>query len=210
MLGNREGSRVTAEQVISGATTRVNGTIESVDAARNELTVKDAAGKIFTVAVGAHTTVRRITPEVAQAMQQRAEQRRNEAAQNAQGGAGDRAGAGRRENAGDGNGPRRGEGGDGAGRRRGFGGGQQGGMFGNLPAVTLAELKKGDGVMITGTPGADAAHVTASSLTAGDAQVFQQMQQRFRRGPGGGQRGGAGAGLPGGGPGEGGGGPERP
>nr|MDQ5839036.1 hypothetical protein [Acidobacteriota bacterium] len=32
VLGNREGSRVTAEQVISGTTTRVSGTIESVDA----------------------------------------------------------------------------------------------------------------------------------------------------------------------------------
>jgi hypothetical protein len=202
VLGNREGSRVTAEQVISGTTTRVAGTIESVDAARGELTVKDATGKIITVSLGAHAAVRRITPEALQEMQQRAEQRRNEAAQNGQGGAGDR--AGRRDGAGDG--PRRG---DGEGRRRGFGGGQPGGMFGNLPAITLAELKKGDGVIIQGTPGADAAHVTAASVTAGDQEVLQRMRQGFRRGPGGGQR-GAGGGLPGGGPGEGGGSPERP
>lgn len=192
VLGNREGSRVTAEQVISGTTTRVAGTVESVDTARNELTVKDAAGKLVTVSLGAHATIRRITPEALQAMQQRAEQRRSEAAaQNGQGGAGDRAGRG-----------------DGEGRRRGFGGGQPGGMFGNLPAITLAELKKGDGAIIMGTPGADAAHVTAASITAGDQEVLQRMRQGFRRGPGGGQ-GGAGAGMPGGGPGEGGG-PERP
>jgi hypothetical protein len=191
VLGNREGSRVTAEQVISGTTTRVSGTIESVDAARGELTVKDAAGKLFTVALGAKATIRRITPEALQQMQQRAEQRRNEqAAQNGQGGAGERAGRG-----------------DGEGRRRGFGGGQQGGMFGNLPAITLAELKKGDGVIIMGTPGSDASHVTAASVTAGDQEVLQRMRQGFRRGAGGGQR-GAGAGQPGGGPGEGG--PERP
>ena len=197
VLGNREGSRVTAEQVISGTTTRVAGTVESVDAARNELTVKDAAGKVFTVSLGAHATIRRITPEALQEMQQRAEQRRSEAAgQKGQGGAGDR--AGRRDGAG-----------DGEGRRRGFVGGQPGGMFGNLPAITLAELKKGDGVIIMGTPGADAAHVTAASITAGDQEVLQRMRQGFRRGQGGGQR-GAGAGAPGGGPGEGGGGPERP
>ena len=196
VLGNREGSRVTAEQVISGTTTRLAGTVESVDTARNELTVKDAAGKVFTVSLGAHATIRRITPEALQAMQQRAEQRRSEAAaQNGQGGAGDRAG--------------RGDGaGGGEGRRRGFGGGQPGGMFGNLPAITLAELKKGDGVIIMGTPGADAAHVTAASITAGDQEVLQRMRQGFRRGPGGGGQRGAGA--PGGGPGEGGGGPDRP
>jgi hypothetical protein len=196
VLGNREGSRVTAEQVISGTTTRLAGTVESVDAARSELTVKDAAGKVFTVALGAKATIRRITPEALQQMQQRAEQRRSEAAgQNGQGGTGD------------GNGPRGGDRagrGDGEGRRRGFGGGGPGGMFGNLPAITLAELKKGDGVIIMGTPGADAAHVTAASVTAGDQEVLQRMRQGFRRGPGGGQR-GAGAGVPGEG-----GGPERP
>jgi hypothetical protein len=81
-------------------------------------------------------------------------------------------------------------------------------MFGNLPVITLAELKKGDGVIIMGTPGSDASHVTAASVTAGDQEVLQRMRQGFRRGPGGGQRGGAGAGMPGGGPGEGG--PDRP
>lgn len=192
VLGNREGSRVTAEQVISGTTARVSGTVESVDAAHNELTVKDAAGKLITVSLGPKATIRRITPEALQEMQQRMEQRRSEAAQNGQAGAG--------------NAPR---GGDGEGRRRGFGGGQPGGMFGNLPAITLAEVKKGDGVIIQGTPGADASHVTAASVTAGDQEVLQRMRQGFRRGPGGGQR-GAGGGFPGGGPGEGGGGPERP
>jgi Cu/Ag efflux protein CusF len=194
VLGNRDGARVTAEQVVSGSVTRLTGTIESVDAARNELTVRDASGKIFNVAVGAHTTLRRMTAEAAQALAQRADQRRGESAgQPGQNGSGDREG-------------RRGNGGDGAGRQRGFGGGRQG-MFGNLPATKLAELKKGDGVIITATPGADAAHVTASSLVAGDAELVQRMQQRFRRGPGAGQRG---AGTPGGGPGEGGGSPDRP
>jgi hypothetical protein len=192
VLGNREGSRVKAEQVVSGTTTRVSGTVESVDTAKGELTVKDAAGKLITVSLGAKATIRRITPEAVQEMQQRMEQRRNEAAQNGQAGAGSA--------------PR---GGDGE-RRRGFGGGQPGGMFGNLPAITLAEVKKGDGVIIQGTPGADASHVVAASVTAGDQEVLQRMRQGFRRGgPGGGQR-GAGGGFPGGGPGEGGGGPERP
>src|SRR5205085_598011 len=99
VLGNRDGSRVTAEQVVSGTVTRLAGTVESVDAARGELTVKDAAGKTFTVAIGSHATLRRMTAEAVQAMEQRAEQRRSESAgQNGQGGAGDR--AGRREGGG--------------------------------------------------------------------------------------------------------------
>ncbi|PYS82802.1 MAG: hypothetical protein DMF67_11490 [Acidobacteria bacterium] len=89
VLGNRNGARVTAEQVVSGSVTRLMGTIESVDAARNELTVKDANGKTFNVAVGAHTTLRRMTAEAAQAMAQRAEQRqRDSASQPGQNGAG--------------------------------------------------------------------------------------------------------------------------
>ena len=51
-------------------------------------------------------------------------------------------------------------------------------MFDNLPAITLAELKKGDGVMVTATPGADASSVTAVSIVSGDAEFLRRMQQR--------------------------------
>lgn len=183
VLGNRDGSRVTAEQVVFGTIARVNGTVESVDAAKGEVTIKDAQGRVVTVATGPRTTLRRFTAEAAQALQQQMEQRRAAAAAaQAQGGGVD----GQRDRRGDG-------GANGAGQRGGgFGGGRQG-MFDNLPAITLADVKKGDGVMVTGTQGADATHVTAASLVAGDAQVVQQLQQRFRRGgPGGGRRGGQG------------------
>ena len=57
----------------------------------------------------------------------------------------------------------------------GFGGGQ---MFDSLPTVTLAELKKGDGVMVTATPNADASSVTAVTVVSGDADFLRRMQQR--------------------------------
>jgi hypothetical protein len=68
-------------------------------------------------------------------------------------------------------------------------------MFENLPALTIAELKKGDAVMITGTAGADASRVTAATLITGDADIIQRLQ-RFQRG-GRGRRDNMSPGLPG-------------
>lgn len=51
-------------------------------------------------------------------------------------------------------------------------------MFDSLPTITLAELKKGDGLLITATPGADASSVTAVSIVTGDAEFLRRMQQR--------------------------------
>jgi hypothetical protein len=203
VLGNRDGSRVTAEEVVFGTIARVNGTVESVDAAKGEVTIKDAQGRVVTVATGPHTTLRRFTAEAAQALQQQMEQRRAAAAAAAQAQAGGTADGQRVER----------RGGDGGGNGAGPRGGGRQGMFDNLPAITLADVKKGDGVMVTGTQqGSDATHVTAASLVAGDAQVVQQLQQRFRRGgPGGGGRRGGGQGQPGDAqPGAPGGGGERP
>lgn len=53
---------------------------------------------------------------------------------------------------------------------RGFGGGRGGDigqMLDNLPALPLAELKKGDAIMVSTTQGADATHATAIMLLAG-------------------------------------------
>ena len=172
-LGNRDGARLTAEEIISGTVARLNGVVEAVDAARGEVTVKEnQTGQTITVALLSNTTLRRIPAEYAERLRQRREQRREGAA--AGGGA-----------AGEGRGQRRERGGqDGAGgeRQRTGGRGPQG-MFDNLPAITLADLKKGDAVIVNGTAGADASHVTAATLITGDAEVIQQMQ-RSQRGQG--------------------------
>ncbi len=176
-LGNRDGARLTAEEIISGTVARLNGVVESVDAARGEVTIKEnQTGQTITVALLSNTTLRRIPAEYAERLRQRREQRREGAAA---GGA-----------ASEGRGQRRERGGqDGAGGERqrpgGGGGGGRGpqGMFDNLPAITLADLKKSDAVIVTGTAGADASHVTAATLITGDAEVIQQMQ-RSQRGQG--------------------------
>lgn len=183
-----EGSTFRAEEVIAGSFTRVAGQVVSVDAARNELTLKnEQTGQTFRISVGQRTTLRRVTPEFIKTVEERAAQR---AARRAEGGGqsgesnGETRGGRRREGEGSARegGGREGRGGRarGEGGRRGGGGGFGGGgqMFDGLPAITLAELKKGDGVMVTATPGADASSVTAVSIVSGDAEFLRRMQQR--------------------------------
>jgi hypothetical protein len=190
--GDRDaaGTRFAAEEVITGTVSRVFGQIVTVDAARGEITVRnELMGETFTVALGSHTTLRRVTPEVAERLAQQREERgqrrerreeRRAGREDAQGGA--RAEGGRERGGGEGRegrgpgGGRRGEG-----RGPGAGGGNFQQMFENLPAITVAELKKGDTVIVTGTSGADATRLTAVSLVTGDAELLRF----FQRGAGG-------------------------
>jgi hypothetical protein len=90
--------------------------------------------------------------------------------------------------------------GQGAGRQGGQGAGQGGGQQGagqgapggqgagggfdiqriidNLPAVTLAELKPGDMVLLSSTKGADPTRATAITLVSGVGPLFAMMQAR--------------------------------
>ncbi|HVF54824.1 MAG TPA: hypothetical protein VM934_01660 [Pyrinomonadaceae bacterium] len=194
VLGNRDGTRLTAEEIISGTIARLTGTVESVEASRNEVTVKDGAtGRIITVSLGANTTVRRIPAEFAETLRQRREQRRESGAAG-EGQSGERRGRRRGEGNRRGEGGQSGQGGQGGERQRGGGGRGPQQMLENLPAITLAELKKGDAVAVTGTTsGGDASRVTAATFITGDAEILQRMQRR-----GGGRPENMSPGLPGG------------
>jgi hypothetical protein len=201
--GERGGAGFKAAEVLSGAFTRFSGTVTAADAAHGTLTVKnEQTGQTVTLALAARSTLRRVTPEFEQAAaQQRAEreQRREQRRAAGEGGQpppgenrgareGRRDGEGARgEGAGErqaGNGERRGADGErrgqGGGPRRGGGGNFQQ-MFESLPAIMPADLKKGDAVIVTGTPGADASHVTVITLVTGSADFLRGMQQ-FQRG----------------------------
>lgn len=175
--GDRDaaGTRFTAEEVVTGTVSRIFGQIVSVDAARGEVTLRnEMMGENFTVALGQHTTLRRVTPEVAARLaEQRAQrgqrrERREERRASREGSEGERAEGRNRE----GREGRRGEG-----RGPGGGGGNFQQMFENLPAITAAELKKGDTILVTGTAGADATRLTAVSLVAGDAELLRLLQR---------------------------------
>ncbi|HEV2862342.1 MAG TPA: hypothetical protein VGX48_15125 [Pyrinomonadaceae bacterium] len=176
-----EGAGFVPEEIIAGTFTRLAGAVTAVAPDRNEFTLKDeATGQTFTVAAGKNTMLRRATPEFVEALERRGqrrgggggrrddpeaqarrEERRRQREQ--QGGArpeGAERGAGRE-----------GEGG----RRGGMRGPQQ--MFESLPVVAVADLKKGDTVLVTATPGSDAARVTAVALVAGDSEFLRRLQR---------------------------------
>lgn len=174
-----DGSRVTAEEIITSNTQRTGGTVQSVNAATGEIVIRnDQTGQTQTITIGQRSLLRRITPEVAAQMAER----------RAQAGGGERRGqnqgGARREGQG---GAARQEGAGGEQRRRPGGGGGGGGgaggrgfqeMLQNLPAVTAAELKKGDVVIVTGSAtGTDNSRLTAITLITGDADFLRRLMQ---------------------------------
>lgn len=198
-LGERsaDGARFTPEEIISGAFSRARGTIVETNAERGEVTVKDEqTGKNLTVVVGKNSSLRRIPAEFVEEMARRREERQQRRAAEGNSEDGQR---GERRRRGNREGGPAGEGERGGRQRRGGGGPGGGGfqrMFEDLPAVTIADLKKGDMVMITGTPGAaDASRVTAITLVTGDPELMRRLQQ-FQGQGGAGQR-GMSPGLPG-------------
>jgi hypothetical protein len=164
-----DGSRFVPEEIITGSLTRVVGIISAADAARGEVTVRNSqTGKTLTLAVGARSTLRRVTPEFERTVTERAQRAAREAERRASGEAAPTQAANANAN---GNAVREGE-------RRGGASLLQ--MFESLPAVTVADLKKGDAVVVTATPGADASRATAVTLVTGGADFLRRLQQLQR------------------------------
>ena len=179
-LGERsaDGSRVKAEEVVSGAVERIVGAVVSTDTARGEVVVKnEQTGQPVVITVGRNTTLRRVPREVAEELAARSEQRearrgeregdeqRREERRN------QRREERRRENAAD----------DATGSQRTRPPGrnvQQ--IFESLPVIKVEDLKKGDTAVVTATVGEDATRATAVSLIAGEASMLRWLQ-RFQR-----------------------------
>ena len=187
-LGERstDGARFSAEEIIAGSITRAVGQVVAVNPAKNEIKIKDGQNQNITVVVGQRSLLRRVTPEMVAAFEASRPQR--------QGGGAPGAGAPADRQArpdGQERRPReRREGTPGAAgeerRPRGGGGGGRGiqEMLENAPAITLADLKKGDTVFVSGSEGADASRVTAIMLVTGDPTFMSRfLQQGPNRGP---------------------------
>ena len=156
-LGSKseDGSRFTAEKLVSGAFRNLAATVISVDASAGTVTVKDlATQKPVVVRTNAESQLHRLPPFVAQRI----------AMMNSGGAA--RAGAGGGPQ---GNGFRPGQAG---GRGAGGPGGQSGGgdfqqMLERMPPLSLGELKPGDALITVSTEGANPSELTAIVLLAG-------------------------------------------
>jgi hypothetical protein len=161
---SEDGTRYTAERLVSGTFRNVGATVVSVDATRGSVTVKDlASGNPLMVRTNADSKLHRLPEFVARMI----------AAFNS----GDAAGGGM-----PGRPPEGGPGGTQGGRQgrwqgNGQGGGGGGGMGGGprdfnqmlerTPPLALSELKSGDALIVVSTEGAKASEVTAIVLLAG-------------------------------------------
>ena len=194
---SEDGTRFTAEEVVTGTFRSIRGAVESVNAQANEIRVKDAVtGKSVTISISKDSMVRRLPAELAARL----------AARGQRGGGGDGAQEGG-DDAGSQQRPARGEGGEGRSRRpegagaEGAGGRRRTGrgfdlqeMLERMPVATIAELKPGEMVLVSSTAGADPARATAVALVAGVDALLQGAAARPQRGAGGAE--GTSLGLP--------------
>lgn len=159
-----DGNELAAEEIVSGTFQNIPGTIVTVDAAANSVTVADLiTKKNVSLKVTADSQLRKLPPQLAQMMAMRFKSAaaanspgNGSAAGAAAGQNGEAAGSGRAGNANAARGPGAADGaggGENAGRGRNGGGGDLQQMLARVPAATLGDLQKGDAVMIVSTEG---------------------------------------------------------
>jgi hypothetical protein len=173
---NADGTEIAAEEVISGTFRNISGTISLIDPATSTLALKDlTTKKVVTIHVTPDAQMRRLPDRMAQMLAIRLKGTSAGAAggfggnaQSATGGAAptQRGGQGQYGSSGGGQGGGAGQwaGGQGSGQACGAGGDSQQ-MLSRAPAIQLADLKKGEAVMLVSTDGTT--DVTAITLLAG-------------------------------------------
>jgi Domain of unknown function (DUF5666) len=177
---NADGSEITAEEIVSGSFRNISGTISSLDAATSTLVVKDlATKKQVTVRITPLAQMRRLPDRMAQMLATRLKggEAAAGAGQGGQGGPGPVNAApsaapqppagGSQEHHGDARGPASG----GGGQEPGQNGGDPQQMLSRAPTIQLADLQKGEAVMLVSTEGAN--EVTAITLLAGVEPLLQ-------------------------------------
>lgn len=178
-----DGTELAADEVVSGTFRNIAGTINAVDVAAGTITVTDlVAKKPVTVKVSKETQLRKLAPQMAQmiAMRLKGAGAESGGANGAASASGrptvGGAGGGQGSPQGRGQGSASGEGrpaGPGAGPGGGGRGGDMQQMLSRLPAATLADLQKGDAVMIVSTEGTENVAPTAITLLAGVEPILE-------------------------------------
>jgi Domain of unknown function (DUF5666) len=185
-----DGNELTAQEIVSGSFRNISGTISSLDSAQSTITVHDlATKKNVAVKITSESQLRKLPAPMAL----RIAQRLNGSSGSNGGATGDQLGSGQAGStrpgamsgttgapaakepaAASGQAP-----GDFGGRGRGMGGGAGGGgadlqqMISRMPASTIADLQKGDAVMLVGTDASGSNAVTAITLLAGVEPILQ-------------------------------------
>jgi co-chaperonin GroES (HSP10) len=165
---NADGTELAADEVVSGTFRNLAGTITTVDSAANTVTLKDLLSKqSVVVKVTTDAQLRKLPAEFAQRIAMRFKAA-------AAGIPGASAVTGTSDGAAGGAAGRSQQPGSGPGGPGGFGGGGRNGappdiqqILSRMPAATLADLQKGDAVMIVTTQGTAGSEVNAITLLAG-------------------------------------------
>jgi len=187
---NPDGSELTAEEIVSGDFRNVAGTVNSVDASSSTISVQDLLSKkTVLVKITQDSLLRQLPPEMAQRIAMRFKAA-------AAGGAAGALGATPNPGSGNPGSSHPGSGNAGSGQTAASGqtaspaasaggtpgngmGGRSGGapdfqqMINRMPAVSLAELHKGDAVMIVATAGTSSEAGTAIKLISGVEPIFR-------------------------------------
>ena len=157
-----DGSEFAAEEVVSGSFRNIAGTISTIDANANTMTVMDLiTKKPFAVKITSQSQLRRLPPEIAQRIAFRLK---------GAGATGDHAGNGAAGASGQAaiasGGSQHPEGGPG-GNRSGGGQADFQQIVNRMPAATLADFKKDEAVMIVATEGTTTGQATAITVLGG-------------------------------------------
>ncbi len=182
-----DGSELTAEEIVTGSFRNVAGTVISADASAGTISVQDLLSKkAVQVKISAESQLHKLPPEMAQRIAMRLKSGMPPGTPGAAGSSGagsaPAAGTGQQPSASSGGtNPSGGAGGGGVGGGGTGGGMRQGGAFdfqqmlSRMPAVTLADLHKGDAVLIVATQGTAASGGTAITLLSGVEPILQAV-----------------------------------
>lgn len=176
-----DGAALTADEVVSGTFRNIAGTINEIDSGAGTITVMDlVTKKPVTVKIGADAQLRKLPPMIAQGIAMRLKGTLPDASAGAGGnvaGASPTPKPAEASAGGQASGGQGGQAGGPGGAARAGGGGARGGdlqqMLSRIPASTLADLQKGDAVMIVTTEGTRENGVTAITLLAGVEPILQ-------------------------------------
>lgn len=163
---SEDGSKLTAEEIVSGTFKTIAATVVSIDAAHSQMMVKDLeTKKTLVVKVNADSNMKRLSDQMAQMIARRVHPENFEGR-----------GGGRGEGGGRGQGGPPPEGARG-GWQGGRGGGGRGGdlqqMLDSQPAVALADLKVGEPIVVSSAVGASADHIMAITMLAGVEPILR-------------------------------------
>jgi hypothetical protein len=137
-LGNANGAKFTADEIVTGSFQTIGGSITEVNAEKQEIKINDVQSKQpVTIVVSKDSLMRRLTPELLTALMPAPPDKKP-------------------ANAAPGKDLQE--------------------MFDQLPALSLAELKPGESILISSTKSADPARVTAIAVVSGVGPLLQSSQ----------------------------------